>query len=72
MRISGQRIKRTQFVQTDRHFVAVDVELVIPGDDPSYESETDQLLKEIEAHACQGDVNWLERYGKGYKALNVT
>ena len=74
MRISGQRIKRLRLVQTDRYVVAVDVELVIPDDDPSepcYEAETVQLLKEIEEHAQRGDVDWLARHGKVYEAVGA-
>ena len=43
MRIPGQRVKRTRLIQTDRLIVTVDVEQVIPAEDPSepcYESET--------------------------------
>ena len=72
MRISGQLIKRVRLVQTDRYVVAVDVELVIPDDDPSepcYEAETVQLLKEIEEHAQRGDVDWLAQHGKVYEAV---
>lgn len=75
MRISGQRIKRLRLVQTDRYVVAVDVELVIPDDDPSepcYEAETVQLLKEIEEHAQRGDVDWLAQHGKVYEAVAAT
>ena len=74
MRISGQRIKRLRLVQTDRYVVAVDVELVIPDDDPSepcYEAETVQLLKEIEEHAQRGDVDWLAQRGKVYEAVGA-
>ena len=35
MRISGERIKRTRLIQTERYVVAVDVEMVIPADDPT-------------------------------------
>ena len=72
MRISGRRIQRTRLVHTDRYVVAVDVELVIPDDDPSepcYEAETVQLLREVEEHAQQGDVDWLAQHGKIYEAL---
>ncbi len=74
MRISGQRIKRLRLVQTDRYVVAVDVELVIPDDDPSepcYEAETVQLLKEVEEHAQRGDVDWLAQHGKVYEAVGA-
>ena len=43
MRIPGPRIKRTRLIQTDKYVVAVEVEMVVPADDPSepcYESET--------------------------------
>ncbi len=39
---------------TDRYVVAVEVEMVIPADDPSepcYEAETVQRLREVEEHA---------------------
>lgn len=74
MRIPGERIKRTRLIQTERYVVAVDVEMVIPIDDPSepcYESETVQLLREIEEHAELGDVAWLSQKGKVYAALGA-
>ncbi len=43
MRIPGERIKRTRLIQTEKYVIAVEVEMVIPVDDPSepcYESET--------------------------------
>jgi hypothetical protein len=72
MRISGERIRRTRLIQTDRFVVAVDVEMVIPVDDPSepcYESETVQLLRDVEEHAKRGDVTWLMQHGKVYAAM---
>ena len=72
MQIPGERIKRTKLVQTDRFVVAVDVEMVIPVDDPSeacYESETVQLLRDVKDHAERGDVAWLTQYGKVYAAM---
>ena len=72
MRIEGQRIKRTRLIQTDRFVVAVDVELVVPKDDPSepcYESETVQFLRQIRERAEAGDVGWLKRHGKVYEAV---
>jgi hypothetical protein len=71
MRIPGQRIKRTRLIQTDKYLVAVEVELVIPVDDPSepcYESETVQLLREIKERAERGDVAWLSQKGKVFGA----
>jgi hypothetical protein len=74
MRIPGQRIKRTRLVQTEKYVVAVEVEMVIPIDDPSepcYESETVQLLREIKEHAERGDVAWLTTKGKVYAAVEA-
>lgn len=43
MLVSRERIKRTRLIQTEKYVVAVEVEMVIPVDDPSepcYEAET--------------------------------
>ena len=72
MRIEGQRLKRTRLVQTDRFVVAVDVEMVIPKDDPSepcYEAETVQFLRQVRDRAQSGDIGWLKKHGKVYEAL---
>ena len=72
MRIPGERIKRTRLIQTDKFVVAVDVEMVIPIDDPSepcYESETVQFLRDVKDRAEQGDVAWLSEKGKVYAAM---
>lgn len=74
MRVPGQRINRTRFIQTEKFVIAVEVEMVIPADDPSepcYESETVQLLKEIKEHAERGDVSRLTRQGKVYAAVDA-
>jgi hypothetical protein len=74
MRIPGQRVKRTRLIQTDLYVVAVDVEMVIPVDDPSepcYEAETVQLLRAVKEHAERGDVTWLKQHGKVYAAMDV-
>jgi hypothetical protein len=74
MRIPGKRVKRTRFVHTDRYIIAVQVEAVIPDGDPSepcYEPETVELLREVEAHAQKGDIEWLKKRGKVYAALDA-
>jgi hypothetical protein len=74
MRILGQRIKRTRLIQTEKYVIAVEVEMVIPADDPSepcYESETVQFLREIKEHADHGDLIWLTQRGKVYAAMEV-
>lgn len=75
MRIPGKRIKRTRLVQGGQYVVAVDVEMVIPPDDPGepcYESETIQLLKEVSERAERGDVAWLQQRGKVYELIAAT
>jgi hypothetical protein len=74
MRIPGQRVKRTRLIQTEKYVVAVEVEMVIPADDPSepcYESETVELLREVKQRAEQGDLAWLTEKGRVYAALET-
>ena len=61
-------------MRTDRYVVAVEVEAVIPDADPSepcYESETVELLREVESRARAGDVEWLRQRGKVYEAVDT-
>jgi hypothetical protein len=72
MRIEGERQRRTRLIQTDRFVVAVDVELVVPRDDPSepcYEAETVQHLRHVRERAEAGDIGWLKQHGKVYEAV---
>ena len=74
MRVAGERIKRTRLIHTEQYVVAVEVEMVIPVDDPSepcYEAETVQLLREVKERAERGDVAWLKQHGKVYAAVGV-
>jgi hypothetical protein len=74
MSIPGQRVKRTRLIQTPRYVVAVEVEMVVPADDPSepcYEAETVKFLREVEQRARRGDVEWLKRRGRVYEALDA-
>jgi hypothetical protein len=74
MKNPGQRIKRTRLIQTDKYVVAVEVEMVVPLDDPSepcYEAETIQFLREVKEHAERGDMNWLAERGKVYRAIEA-
>jgi hypothetical protein len=75
MRIAGKRIRRIRLIRTESWVIAVEVEAVIPDADPSepcYESETVELLREIELHARRDDVDWLQQRGKVYRALSPT
>lgn len=72
MRIAGERVKTTRLVRGGRYIVAVEVEMVIPPDDPSepcYESGTVQLVREIAEHAESGDTDWLEQHGQVYELI---
>jgi hypothetical protein len=74
MRIEGQRIRRTRLIQSEKYVVAVDIEMVVPVDDPSepcLESETVQLLKEVKDHADLGDIAWLAGKRKVYAAVEA-
>jgi hypothetical protein len=73
MRIEGNRVKRTRLVQRGRYVIAVEVEMVIPPDDPSepcYEAEAIAFLREVAEHAEQGDMDWLRRRGKVYELVD--
>jgi hypothetical protein len=74
MQIPGERIKRTRLIQTEKYVVAVEVEMVIPLDDPSepcYEAVTVKLLREVKERAERDEVEWLQRHGKVYAAVGV-
>jgi len=54
MPVQGNRVKRTRLVQKGRYVVAVEVEMVVPPDDPGEpccESETVELLREVAERA---------------------
>ncbi len=74
MRIEGKRVKRTRLVREGRFVVAVDVELVIPPEDPSepcFEAETVDFLRDVSEHAKAGDVVWLTNHGKVYELVSA-
>jgi len=74
MRIPGKRVNRIRLVRTPRFVVAVEVEAVFPDEDPSeacFESETVRLLRDVQKHAERGDVRWLQRRGKVYRAIEA-
>lgn len=74
MIVEGERVKRTRLIQTEKYVIAIEVEMVIPADDPSepcYEAETVALMKEVESRANRDDLSWLQEHGKVYAALGV-
>jgi hypothetical protein len=69
-----ERVKRTRLIRTEKYVVAVEVEMVIPVDDPSepcYEAETVQFLQEVKERAEKGDLAWLKQHGKVYAAVGA-
>jgi len=74
MILPGKRIRRTRLVRTDQFIIAVDVEAVIPDADPTepcFEPHTVELLRQVELHAKNGDIEWLKQHGKVYTALEA-
>jgi hypothetical protein len=74
MRNTGERIERIRLIQTERYVVAVEVEMVIPPDDPSepcYEAETVRFLREVKERAGRDELIWLQQHGKVYAAVEA-
>ena len=72
--LPGKRVRRTRLVRTEQFVVAVEVEAVIPDadpDEPVYEPHVVELLRDVEAHARAGDVEWLRQRGKVYAAVEA-
>ena len=74
MNIPGQKVRRTRIIRTERFVVVVEVDAVIPDFDPSeacFGPDVVELLRDIEAHATSGDLEWLRRHGKVYQAVEA-
>lgn len=74
MPVPGKRIKRTRLIRTDKYVVAVEVEMVIPPDDPRepcLEPEAVKFLREVKDRAERDDVKWLTEHGKVYAAVGA-
>jgi hypothetical protein len=74
MAIPGKHVTRTRFVHTDRFVVAVDVDAVIPDEDPSepcFEPPTVEFLRQVELHARHDDREWLMRHGRVYERVTA-
>jgi hypothetical protein len=74
MRLAGERVKRRRLIQTEDYVVSLEVEMVVPADDPSepcYEAETVQFLRDVQEHAERGDIEWLRKHGKVYTAVGA-
>lgn len=74
MKVPGKRIHRTRLIQTDRYVVAIDIEIVLPDEDPSepcYEAETVNLIREVRQRAEHGDLDWLKARAKVYESIDA-
>lgn len=70
--IPGKHTKGVRLVRTERFVVAVEVDMVIPDDDPTepcLDPSAVKLLREVQDHAERGDVAWLAEHGKVYEAI---
>lgn len=74
LNIPGKRVRRTRTVRTDRFVVLVEVDAIIPDADPTepvYTPDVVKLLRDVQAHALAGDVDWLRQHGKVYAAIEA-
>jgi hypothetical protein len=72
MKTEGQRVKRFRWIHGVNCVVRVEVDAVIPIDDPSepcFEAETVRFLKTVREKADAGDVQWLKNIGEVYTRL---
>jgi len=74
MQVAGKKVSRVRWVHTPCYVVRVEVEAIIPDADPDqacYLPETVKFLREVEARAHRGDVAWLHRHGRVYRAMDA-
>ncbi len=74
MNVEGKRLKQTRWIHAIRCVVRVEVDAVIPTDDPTepcYEPKTVEFLREVHARADAGDIEWLKRVGQVYAKVSA-
>ncbi len=74
MNIEGKRVRRVRRIFSEKYIVVLDVEMVIPDEDPSgacLEADTVAFLKEVKERADAGDLEWLKKRGKVYATLEL-
>lgn len=74
MRVAGRRVRERQLIERGRIVVAVDVDLVYPDfdpDEPCYESETIEFLREVAERADRADMTWLRSHGTVYELVEA-
>jgi hypothetical protein len=67
MNIDGTRIKKIRLIETNHYIIILNVEMVVPIDDPSepcYEPAVVNFLQEVHEHIDKNDIPWLEQHGK--------
>ena len=74
MKFDGKRVSKVRWVHAGPCVVRVEVEAVVPTDDPSepcYEPATVEFLREVHERAEAGDVEWLKNVGDVYVRLSA-
>ena len=67
MRAEERRVQMTRWVHAPTCVVQIEVEAVIPVDDPSepcFEPQTVEFLRRVHERAELGDIEWLKSIGK--------
>jgi hypothetical protein len=70
----GRRVRQVRWVHAPRCVVRVEVDAVIPDDDPSepcFEPATVEFLREVHDRAQAGDLDWLRRIGDVYVRMTA-
>ena len=66
------RVRREEFIVSEPYVAVVEVDLVQVGDQmmtEAYEPATHDFLVEVQRRADAGDVEWLGRHGRVYRAV---
>ena len=69
MAIESKRVKQVRWVHAAACVVRLELEAVIPADDPSepcFEPETVEFLRQVQAKAEAGEIEWLRTVGQVY------
>jgi hypothetical protein len=69
LNIQGKRVRIDRWVHAPSCVVRVQVDAVIPVDDPSepcIEPEAVAFLRDVRRHAEQNDIAWLKSIGDGF------
>jgi hypothetical protein len=74
MHVPGKRVRERQLIERGRLVVAIEVDLVYPDfdpDEPCYESETVEFLREVAERAERADLDWLRSRGTVYELIEA-